>query len=111
MKKTVTIAGREMTLECNALLPRLYRHEFGRDMMIDMRKMSRQAQEDPDSVDAECLENVTWLMLRSGGEDVGASVEEWLGSMDDSLAVYMVMPEVVDLWLQNQIRTSKPKKK
>ena len=100
-----------MTIESNALLPRLYRKEFGRDLMMDMRKLSDRYQADPDNIDTEVLENVTWLMLKAGGNDVGSSVEEWLGGLDDILTVYLAMPEVVDLWVGSQKTTSKPKKK
>lgn len=111
MKKTINIGGQDLVIESNALLPRLYRKEFGRDLMIDMRKLSERYQADPDNIDTEVLENVTWLMLKAGGNDVGSSVEEWLGGLDDILTVYLAMPEVVDLWVGSQKTTSKPKKK
>ena len=111
MKKTINIGGHDLAIESNALLPRLYRKEFGRDLMIDMRKLSERYQADPDNIDTEVLENVTWLMLKAGGNDVGSSVEEWLGGLDDILTVYLAMPEVVDLWVGSQKTTSKPKKK
>ena len=111
MKKTINIGGQDLVIESNALLPRLYRKEFGRDLMMDMRKLSDRYQADPDNIDTEVLENVTWLMLKAGGNDVGSSVEEWLGGLDDILTVYLAMPEVVDLWVGSQKTTSKPKKK
>lgn len=36
MKKTISFNGREMVIENNALLPRIYRHTFGRDLIVDM---------------------------------------------------------------------------
>ena len=111
MKKTIILDGQEKTIESNALLPRQYRHKFGRDLIVDMRRMAEQAKKDPNDVNPETLENITWLMLKAGGEDVGESVEEWLASMDDSLAVYFVMDDVVELWMASQKTTSKPKKK
>jgi len=111
MRKTINIAGQDLVIESNALLPRLYRKEFGRDLMIDMRKLSERYQKDPDNIDTEVLENVTWLMLRSAGNDVGESVEGWLAGLDDIMSVYMAMSEVVDLWLGSQKTTSRPKKK
>ena len=111
MRKTVTICGKTLALENNALLPRQYRKEFGRDMMVDMRKMAEGYQKDPDNVNMEVLENVTWLMLRAAGNDVGDSVEEWLASLDDSLSVYLAMPDVVALWIKGLKTTAKPKKK
>lgn len=111
MKKTINIGGKDFPMECNALLPRIYRKEFGRDVMTEMRKMSERSQKDPEDIDTEVLENITWLMLKAAGNDVGESVDEWLATLDDVMAVYMAMPEVIDLWVNNQKTTSKPKKK
>lgn len=111
MRKTVMINGQELAIESNALLPRQYRKEFGRDLMVDMRKLAERYKADPDDVDTEVLENVTWLMLRTAGNDVGASVDEWLASLDDMISVYTAMSDVVDLWISSQKTTSKPKKK
>lgn len=111
MKKTINIGGKEFPMECNALLPRIYRKEFGRDVMTEMRKMSERFQKDPEDIDTEVLENITWLMLKAAGNDVGESVDEWLATLDDVISVYMVMPEVIDLWVNSQKTTSKPKKK
>ena len=135
MKKTITLDGRIVQIEANALLPRLYRKEFGRDLMTDMRKLLdsvrisaealKKARKDPDGVAAELMadpasmdnidlsvmENITYLMLRSAGEDVGESVEEWLASLEDSMAIYTAMPDVIEVWTASQKTTSKSKKK
>lgn len=111
MKKTIHINGQDLIIESNALLPRLYRKEFGRDLMIDMRKLNERCQADPDNIDTEVLENVTWLMLRAAGNDVGNTVEEWLQGMDDIVSLYTAMSDVVDLWVGSQKTTAKPKKK
>lgn len=111
MKKKVTFCGKEMTLECNALLPRTYRHTFGRDLIQDMKKMVDEKSKGAEIINVEPLENITYLMFRAAGEDVGDSVESWLESIDDSLAIYTVMNDVTDLWLSSQKTTSKPKKK
>lgn len=135
MKKTITLDGKSVQIEANALLPRLYRKEFGRDLMTDMRKLLdsvrisaealKKARKDPDGVAAELMadpasmdnidlsvmENITYLMLRSAGEDVGENVEEWLASLEDSMAIYTAMPDVIEVWTASQKTTSKSKKK
>lgn len=111
MKRTVTFCGREMTLESNALLPRQYRHMFGRDLIVDMKQMVREHKEGAEVINVEPLENITWLMFRAAGEDVGESVEDWLGSIDDSMAIYSIINDVVDLWMASQKTTALPKKK
>lgn len=112
MDKVVTISGAECTLRANALLPRKYRHFFNRDLIADMNKLVKKYKEtDGADFDTEVFENLTWLMLREGGEDVGNDPEEWLASIDDMLEVYQVLPEVVSLWSSTLQTTSVPKKK
>ena len=111
MKKTVTLCGKPATIENNALLPRNYRHTFGRDLVVDMQALAKQYKDNPENINTEVLENITWLMLKAGGENVGESPEEWLAGIDDTFAVYEVIEDVVDLWAEARKTTSKPKKK
>ena len=64
-----------------------------------------------DSMDLSVIENLAWLMLRAGGEDVGDTVEAWLGSLTDTMTIYNIMPDIVELWVSSQSTTSKAKKK
>lgn len=135
MRKTINIEGTERTVDANALLPRQYRKEFGRDVIVDMQKLLggiklsaealKRARKDPDGMAAELLadpnalgsmdlsviENLAWLMLRAGGEEVGDTVEAWLGSLTDTMTIYNIMPDIVELWVSSQSTTSKAKKK
>ncbi len=112
MEKTVTFQGKEMKLLANALLPRKYRHTFGRDLMQDMQKIAVPDSEGaaPD-MDLSVFEDLTWLMFKNAGEDVGNSPEEWLSGIDDMFSVYMLIPDVVGLWQANNETTSVPAKK
>ena len=111
MKRTVSFNGKECTIVNNALLPRKYRHQFGRDLIVDMQKMADSYKKDPDTVNTDVLENITWLMLKEGGEDVGGTVEEWLESLDDTFAIYEIIEDVLGLWVNGRATTSTVKKK
>lgn len=112
MKKIVNIGGKDMTICANALLPRKYRQFFGRDLFRDMNEIVKKSKASGgEDFDGEMLENLTWLMLREGGEDVGTTPEEWLASVDDMLEVYRAQPQVIELWASSQTTTSQPKKK
>ena len=128
MKKKVTLCGKACTLENNALLPRRYRNQFGRDLIVDMKTMvdayqkdranfntevleMDAYQKDRANFNTEVLENISWLMLKEAGEQVGENPEEWLASLDDTFAVYEIIGDVVELWGKGRETTSKPKKK
>lgn len=125
MEKTIEINGKKMKMRASALLPRLYRGYFGKDMICDMRKLqkaytaaSESKETDEEKQDAQLsvtdltlFENVAWLMLKHGGEKVGGSPEEWLDEMDGVFSVYEILPQILDMWNINNATTSESKKK
>lgn len=118
IEKKVTIEGREYTFRSSALLPRIYRAKFGRDMVKDMRTLAKafketQGDEDKmlDYTDLEIFENLAWLMLKYAGEQVGETPEEWLENLDGAFSVYEAFPVIMELWHLENKTTSVPKKK
>lgn len=123
--KQINIDGKEYTMRSSALVPRLYRAQFGRDMVSDMRQLSKayqnavksgSSEEEQEAaqlsmLDLEIFENVAWIMLKHGGEDVGNSPEEWLDNLDGVFSVYSALPEIIELWKANNVTTSVSKKK
>ena len=127
MERTVLIDGKSVKMRASALIPRLYRFKFGRDLIADMNRLSKswnRVRELPadateeqkrdaqlDSTDLTIFENVSYLMAKNGGEDVPNTPEEWLDNMDNVFSVYEVLPVILELWGQNLATTSTPKKK
>ena len=127
MEKTVEIGGKEVRMRASALIPRLYRFNFKRDMISDMRQLQKAFNKaislpadatDEDREDAQLsaldltiFENVAWLMMKHAGEDVGASPDEWLDTIDGVFSVYEILPVILELWGDNQATTSVPVKK
>lgn len=127
VEKTITIGGKEMRMRASALIPRFYRYKFGRDMMADINRLKKnfdaavKAQNATteeeiqtarlDVMDLTIFENVAWLMLRHAGEEVGETPDEWLDSLNGLFPVYEVLPEILELWDENLVTTSTPRKK
>lgn len=127
IEKKVKLEGKEVTLRSSALLPKLYRHDIGRDMVKDMRQLSKAYQKLKDLpkdatdeeredaqfsvLDLEIFANVSWIMLKYAGEKVGSSPDEWLESLDGAFSIYEILPTVLELWAKNNKTTSVPKKK
>lgn len=83
MDRTVTIDGKTVTLRASALVPRLYRHLIGRDIIRDIATLKKSynaaleaqkagADEDGQNeaamtaMDLEIFENIAWVMLKHG---------------------------------------------
>ena len=111
MQKKLTLEGKQVTAVSSAILPRLYRFHFGKDLIMEMDNLRKNYEKDRNSVDMTPVENLAWLMLKEGGEDVGESPEEWLRTLDDISSVYTLSGEIMQLWNQSQATTSRPKKK
>ena len=126
MTKTAIIGGKEYRMRASALTPRLYRAFFKRDMIRDMQNLltayNKLLTLPEDATDEEkneanlvildyleVFENVAWLFCKEGGESVGNSPEEWLDSIEGMFSIYEAMPTIIELWIDNQETTSKPK--
>lgn len=118
VEKKVNIDGREWTFRSSALIPKLYRARFGRDMVADMRQLAKAykaAKDDEERMleafDLEIFERAAWIMLKHAGEDVGEDPDEWLEELDGPFSVYEALPAILELWNLNNKTTSKPRKK
>lgn len=125
IEKKVTIDGRDWTFRSSALIPKLYRAKFGRDLVKDMRSLAaaykevtkegmteeEKSQAYMSVMDLEIFERVAWIMLKHAGENVGDDPDEWLIQLDGAFSVYAVLPEILALWNANNATTSVPRKK
>ena len=127
VERTVEIDGKAVRLRASALIPRMYRFKFGRDLVADMnrlRKSWNRVQELPadatdeqrqdaqlDAADLTIFENVAYLMVKNAGEDVPDTPDDWLASPDGVFSVYEVLPVILELWGASLATTSRPTQK
>lgn len=126
MEKVVVLGGREYRMRASALIPRLYRFKFGRDMVADMRQLMTSYKKVMDATfstederqtaqfsvtDLTIFENVAYMMVKHAGEDIPDSPEEWLDSIEGIFSIYQILPDILTLWNANTAQTSKPGKK
>lgn len=122
MENYIDLGEKRVKIVCNALLPRLYRFHFGRDLIADMRKMAKSYKrvgenedgtpiyEIDENADFSAAENLAFIMLKQGGEDVGDTIDEWLGTISIS-DLYKLEQACFELWRASERQTSTAKKK
>ena len=118
----------EVKLKASALVPRLYRYKFGRDLIRDMNQLSKSyskaAALSKDATEEERLdaqlsvmdltifENVAYIMAKhADAKAVPDTADEWLESLPGVFSVYENLPVILELWQLNQGQTSTTKKK
>ena len=127
MERTVIIDGREVRMRASALIPRLYRFKFGRDMIADLNRLTSdykkvieaKSEDETEKQNAELsildltiFENIAWLFCRHADpEHIPETPDEWLDQMDGMFSIYEVLPEVLELWHASNRTTATPAKK
>ena len=129
IKKEIQICGRPVVLGASALLPKIYRINFGKDMVADMNRLrksfnaaqnlSKNATEEEreaaqlDEIDLTIFERTAWAMAYHADKEgiVPRDPDAWLESFDGVFSIYEVFPVILELWGINQKTTSIPAKK
>lgn len=126
MEKVIKVDGKDVRMRASALIPRLYRFKFGRDIikdMITLQKAKKRAdalskdatdeeiQEAQFSViDLTIFENVAYIMAKHADPAIPDTPEEWLEGFN-MFSIYEILPEILNLWALSNQTTSIPKKK
>lgn len=117
MEKTIEIDGRAVKFRATAAIPRLYRIKFGRDIMQDMKAIqqaierSEKGEEPIPPKMLEVFENVSYLMAKHAMPEMEEkTVEEWLDGFD-TFSIYVVFPQLLELWRANNATLGDLKKK
>lgn len=115
--------GSVIRMRASALIPKLYRIHFERDVMVDLADLEKSIKEKDEGKkanlsisDLTVFENISWLMARhaaraDGIEDFPNDPDEWLDSIPHVLDIYEILPEITDLLSANSKATSVPAKK
>ena len=125
MERTIMIGEKEVRMRASALIPRLYRFKFGRDMISDMsslKKAFKRAAELPSEateeerqeaqlsvLDLTIFENTAYIMAKHAEPSLPDSPDEWLDGFE-LFSVYEVLPQILELWNLSNHTTSMPKK-
>lgn len=126
MEKIIKVGGREVKMRASALVPRLYRFKFGRDMIADMNKLKRAYQKAADLpedateeekqdaqltvLDLTIFENTAFIMAKHADSNQPDNPDEWLDQYE-MFSIYEVLPQILELWALSNVTTSKSKKK
>lgn len=100
----VMIGDKNIKMACSADTPRRYRIMFGKDILTEMQKLSKE------NISTECIENLAYLMACQGDPEMDMKIGEWLDQFGP-LDIVQSAQDIIGLWNINLRTASKPKKK
>lgn len=126
MEKTIIVGGKEIKMKASALVPRLYRFKFGRDMLSDLSKLEKAFNKKQDlpkdateeeiqeaelsALDLTIFENTAFVMAKLGDpEAVPETVDAWMDEFE-IFSIYEALPQILELWKMSNQTTAVPKK-
>lgn len=111
MEKIINIDGKDVKFKATASTIRQYRARFGRDLLQDFQKLQADTGAESLSVDTLTIfENLAYTMAKQADPDIPDTADEWLDGFD-MFSIYVVLPQIVELWQLSNLPVSTPKKK
>ena len=133
MRKDIEIDGKICHFKTSAAIPRMYRIKFKRDLFVDMDKLridveqqekkkeeARKAAEEDGReytetselsiTSLEVFENIAFMMHKHGDPEQPNDIDEWLEQFE-TFDIYTILPEILEMWQQENATTSIAKKK
>jgi len=118
MDKIIKIDDKDVNFRATARTPRLYRSLVGRDMIVDMNKLQKAYSDKNkneianfDILDLQIFEDTAYVMAYQANPEMKEKTpDEWLDTFD-MFSIYEILPQILELWVQNTKTTSSAKKK
>lgn len=119
MEKTVKIRDIEIRFKTSAAVPHIYRRRTGRDLFVDMAKLTSQLEKGKDEngtsvlpiESLEMFEDMAYILAKHADPDnVPESIESWLDQFE-TFDIFAILPQIMEMWNAETRTTSKLKKK
>ena len=107
INKIIKIDGIDIPMRASASSPRTYRQVFGKDLFMELDKL-RNAYANEGEVDLEVIENMAYLFAYQANEEI-PDIDTWLDQFGMT-AIYEALPQILELWGENEKTNSKEKK-
>ena len=112
MERVIRIDDKDVPFKATASTIRRYRERFGRDLLLDFQKLQGDIDKN-EQLTVETLtifENLAYTMAKQADPEIPETPDEWLDEFD-MFSIYVVLPQIVELWKLSELPTSASKKK
>lgn len=112
MERTINIDGKDVKFKATAATIRKYRALFGRDLLLDFQKL-QDASTSGETLTADSLlifENMAFVMAKQADPTIPDNPDDWLDGFG-IFSIYVILPQIVELWQLSNLPLSESKKK
>lgn len=115
MTRKIEIDGKEVLFRASAVIPRIYRIKFHRDIFKDLSALEKAIDKNSeegstlDTFSLEMFENIAYVMAKHADPEIPDSPEEWLDEFN-TFSIYQILPQLIELWGLN-VKTNVEAKK
>lgn len=111
MEKIISIGGKEVGFKATASTTKRYRQKFNRDLFKDIEMLVPKTNESALSADdLECFMNIAYIMAWQYDNTIPSNPDDWLDQFE-MFDIYIILPQIIDLWGLNTLQLEEPKKK
>lgn len=116
IRKDIEIDGQMVAFKASAVIPRIYRLKFQRDIYKDLAVLEKSigdGKEESSNLDMfslEMFENIAFIMAKHADPSIPDTPEEWLDNFN-TFSIYQVLPQLIELWGLNVKTDVESKKK
>ena len=103
MIKQIEIDGKQVSFKASAVIPRIYRMKFQRDIYKDLKALEKSIGDNKeegsnlDMFSLEMFENIAFVMAKHADASIPNTPEEWLDGFN-TFSIYQVLPQLIELW-------------
>lgn len=111
MEKIININGKEVGFKATASTINRYRQKFGRDLFKDISELIPKVNEQTVGIaELDCFMKIAYIMAWQYDNAIPSDPDDWLDGFE-MFDIYMVLPQIVELWGLNTLQIENPKKK
>lgn len=111
MEKIISIGGKEVGFKATASTTKRYRQKFSRDLFKDIEQLVQKTNDSTLAADdLECFMNIAYIMAWQYDNTIPSDPDEWLDQFE-MFDIYVILPQIIDLWGLNTLQLEEPKKK
>ena len=111
MEKIISIGGKEVGFKATASTTKRYRQKFSRDLFKDIDSLVQKTNDSTLAADdLECFMNIAYIMAWQYDNTIPSDPDEWLDQFE-MFDIYVILPQIIDLWGLNMLQLEEPKKK